>query len=290
MLPSTVGGTSDLLARVIAARLEQALGQPVVIDPRPGAAGEIAVKRVAGAAPDGYTLLLANNGANAIAPARQGTHPLDLRKMFAPVTMLARLPIVVAVTPTLGVDTLADLIARARSAPGTLSFASGGAGSSSHMAAVMLFQRAGVSLVHVPYAGTSVAVKDVLSGEVPVLFTHLGTVAALIHGGQLRGLAVTSDHRMLEFPDLQTVAEAGYPDFEITTWHGVFAPANTPRTIITRLYVELVRTVGLPEVRRQLATMGMEPLGNTPEQCAEALDADVQRWAEVVRAMGPATE
>lgn len=290
VLPSTVGGTSDLLARLVVSGLAEALGQSIVIETRAGAAGQIAIERVAAAAPDGYTLLLANNGANAIVPAGRGTSALELQKMFSPVSMLARLPIVIAVAPTSGIDTLHDLIARARSAPSALSYASGSTGSTSHMAAVLLFERAGVRLVHVPYAGTSAALKDVLSGEVPVLFTHIATIAALMHAGRLRALAVTGDHRLAEFPEVETVAEAGFPGFDVTTWHGIVVPANTPQPIVTRLHDELVRFVGKPETRRQLAAMGMEPVGSTPKQFADAIDADVKRWAEVVHVLRTSKE
>ena len=285
ILPSTVGGTSDLLARLVATGLGEALGQPIVIESRAGAAGQIAVERVAGSAPDGYTLLLANNGANAIVPAGRGTSALELQRMFSPVSMLTRLPIVIAVAPTMGIGTLRDLIAHAQREPRALSYASGGTGSTSHMAAVLLFERAGVRLVHIPYAGTSAALKDVLSGEVPVLFTHIATIAALMQSGRLRALAVTGDHRLPEFPDVETVAEAGYPGFDVTTWHGIVAPANTPQPIVTRLHDELVRLIRKPQMRRQLAAMGMEPVGSTPKQFATALDADARRWAEVVHAL-----
>lgn len=290
VLPSTIGGTSDLLGRLIAQRLGEALGQPVVMDARPGAAGRIAAEYVANAAADGYTLLLANNGANAIVPGGRGTTAGELSKVFAPVTMLARLPLVVVVSPTLQVDTLGELLTRARAAPGKLWFASSGAGSTSHIAAVLLFQRAGVHLNHVPYAGTSAALRDVLAGEVPVLFTHLGTVAALVKSGRLRALAVTGDHRMVDFPDIGTVAEAGYPGFDVTTWHGVVVPVGTPNDIILRLHDELVRIVANPEVRKQLAAMGMEPVGDTPEHFAAQLDADVRRWSEVIQSHEITTE
>lgn len=290
ILPSTVGGSSDMLARLIGARLSDALGQPFVIEARPGAAGRIAVEYVARAAPDGYTLLLANNAANAIVPAGRGMDVDEVGKLFVPVTLLTRLPIVIVVTSALGVNTLPELIARARAAPGRLSFASSGPGSTSHTAAVVLFQRAGVRLLSVPYAGTAAAIKDVLAGEVPVLFTHLGTVAGLVQTGQLKALAVTGSRRMADFPGVETVAEAGYPGFDITTWHGVVAPAATPRPIVVRLSTELMRIVALPEVRRQIAAMGMEPLGGTPEQFASVLDADVRRWAEVIRAEGIRTQ
>jgi tripartite-type tricarboxylate transporter receptor subunit TctC len=290
VLPSTVGGTSDLIARLIESRLAEALGQPIVIEARPGASGRIALERVAGAAPDGYTLLLANNGVNAIVPARREAEGQDGAQSFAPVSLLARLPIVIVVTPALAADSLKTLVALARRAPGRLSYASSGGGSTSHLAAALLFQRADVRLVHVPYSGTSVAVKDVLSGEVPVLFSHLGTVAALVRAGQLRALAVTGDHRMADFPDLPTVAESGYPGFDITTWHGIVAPANTPRDIVMRLNAELARVVAHADVRRQLAAMGMEPAAGTPEQFAAAINADVMRQAALMRGLPLADE
>ena len=291
VLPSTIGGTSDLVARLFAARLEDALGQPVVIEARPGAAGRIAMDRVATATPDGYTLLLANNGANAILQAERGPAAVEDARTFAPVTMLARLPIVIVVTPTLGVGTLPELIAAARNAAAKpLFYASSGVGSTSNLAAELLFQRAGVRVMHIPYPGTSAAVKDVLAGDVPVLFTHLGTVAGLIRAGQLRALAVTGDHRMADFPDVKTVAESGYPGFDVTTWHGVVAPAGTPEAVIARLHAELARAVADPEVRRQLAAMGMEAVESTPEQFAEAMSTDARRWAAVLRQMGPTAE
>ena len=290
VLPSTVGGTSDLIARLFEGRLAEALGQPVVIEARPGASGRIAVERVASAAPDGYTLLLANNGANAIVPAGREAPGIDIAQSFSPVSLLARLPIVIVVTPALAVDNLQGLLARARRTPGMISYASSGGGSTSHLAAALLFQRADVRLVHVPYSGTSAAVKDVLSGEVPVLFSHLGTVATLVRAGQLRALAVTGDHRMAEFPNVATVAESGYPGFDITTWHGIVAPANTPREIVLRLHADLKRVVAQADVRRQLAAMGMEPVGSTPEQFAAAINADVMRQAALMRSLPTADE
>ena len=291
ILASTLGGTSDQLARIVVARLEAVLGQPIVIEARPGAAGRIAFDYVADAAPDGYTLLLATNGANAIGAAEGGAgSSVEPGLALSPVTRLVRLPIVVAVTPALHLDSLPALIARARNAPGKLSYASGGIGSTSHLAADVLFRRAGVRLVHIPYAGTSAALKDVLSGEVPVLFTTIGTVAALLQAGKLRGLAVTGEHRAAEFPALPTVAEAGYPGFDITTWLGIAAPPGTPRPIIVRLHDELVRILADPDVRAQLVAFGMEPLGDTPEQFASALNADARRWAQLIRADGAPTQ
>ena len=284
VLPSPIGGTSDLFARLVESWLKQALGQPVVVEAKPGAAGRIAVDHVAAAAPDGYTLLVANNGANAILPA--GSDPrADKTKQFAPITMLARLPILVAASPSTGIDSLQALIARARSEPGSLEYASGGIGSTSHTAAALLFQRAQVRLVHIPYVGTAAAVKDVLSGTVPILFTHLGTVASLVRAGRLRALAVTGSRRMVDFPEIPTVAELGYPGFDITTWHGLVAPIGTPQEIIVRLHDTLVRAVARPEARAQLIALGMEPVASTPEDFAKAIAEDVRNWAEVLQTM-----
>jgi tripartite-type tricarboxylate transporter receptor subunit TctC len=283
ILPSTPGGTSDLLARVIAPHLGDALGQPLVIEARPGAAGRIAVDHVANAPPDGYTLLLGNNGANAIVPGGRGTPVVDAAPKLVAVTMLARLPIVIVATPASGIDSLAALVARAKSVPGRLSYGSGGVGSTSQMAAVRLMRSAGIDLVHVPYAGTSAAVKDVLSGDVDVLFTHAGTVNGLVQAGQLRALAVTGDRRSASLPKVPTVAEAGYAGFEVTTWHGVLAPPGTPHEIVARLDVELRRVLAIAEVRRQLETLGMEPVGDPPEEFAAAIDADIRRWHDLIR-------
>jgi len=289
ILPSTPGGTSDLIARVIAPHLGDALGQPLIIEARPGAAGRIAVEHVANAAADGYMLLLGNNGANAIVPGGRGTPAVDGASKLVAITMLARLPIVIVATPASGIDSLAALVARAQTAPGKLSYASSGVGSTSQMAAVRLMRSASIDLVHVPYAGTSAAVKDVLAGNVDVLFTHAGTVNGLVHAGQLRALAVTGDRRSTSLPSVPTVAEAGYPGFEVTTWHGVLAPPRTPHDIVTRLNAELRRVLALPEVRRQLEALGMEPVGDTPEQFAAAIDADIRRWRDLIRTHGIAT-
>ena len=285
IIPNTSGGTSDILARLIGARLSDAMGQPVVVESRPGAAGRIALDYMAKAAPDGYTILLGNNGTNAIVPIEQASHAID-ETALVPVIKLASLAIVVAATPKLGVSSLRDLIERARRQPDSLAYASSGIGSTSHMAAALLSQRAGIKLLQIPYAGTASAVKDVLSGEVPVIFTHLATVATLIGAGQLRALAVTGLHRTAAFPDIPTVAESGFPGFDVVTWHGVLAPPGTPREIVIRLHDELARILAMEDMRAQLANLGMEPVGGTPEEFAADIRADRQRWATVIRDAG----
>lgn len=285
IIPNTVGGTSDILARLIGARLSEAVGQPVVVESRPGAAGRIALDYMTKAAPDGYTILLGNNGTNAIVPGAQGQDVTDDAPLV-PVIKLASLAIVVAVTPRLGATSLDDVIKRARSASNSLAYASSGIGSTSHMAAALLSRRAAIKMLQIPYAGTASAVKDVLAGEVPLIFTHLATVATLIHAGQLRALAVTGLQRAAAFPDIPTVAESGFPDFDVVTWHGVLLPPGTPREIVTRLHRELSRILAMDDLRAQLVSMGMEPLGGTPEEFAADIKADREHWATVIRDAG----
>ncbi len=272
VLPSSAGGTSDLLGRLLAPHLGDALGVPVVIVARPGAAGKIATEHVATSPPDGCTLLLANNATHA---ANSGSHADgEPHKAFAAVGKIANLPIVVVVTPSLRVSTLAELIDYARREPAKLSYASSEFGSTSHRAATLLFDRAEVSVLHVPYAGTSTAVKDTLAAEVPVLYTHLGTVAPLIRAGKLRALAVSGAQRMKEFPGIPTIAESGFPGFDVTTWHGVVTVNSIPKRVLLRLRTALASVAALPELREQLAALGMEPVDSDAEQFAVEIGAE----------------
>lgn len=289
VVPNAAGGSSDLLVRLVSAQLGDALGQPVIVDLRPGAAGKVAMDYVAKALPDGYTLFLANNGTTAVLPAVEGIGEPG-RSSFSPVSKLTSLSIVIAGTPSLGVTTLPELIERARRDPGRYAYASGGIGSTSHLAAALLSRRAGVKFVHVPYSGTAFAVKDVLAGEVPLIFTHLGTVAPLLRGGQLRALALTGGRRASAFPDIPTVAESGFPGFEVTTWHGVLVPAGTSPEIVQRLHVELVRIVTNVDVRERLENLGIEVVGNTPAQFADDIRADRERWVTVIHDTGIPTQ
>ncbi|HKW79617.1 MAG TPA: tripartite tricarboxylate transporter substrate binding protein [Casimicrobiaceae bacterium] len=284
IIPNTAGGTSDILARLIGDRLEDALGQPVIVESRPGAAGRIALEYTAKAAPDGYTLFLGNNGTNAIV---QSTQPgaADVTTLV-PVIKLASLAIVVVANPKLGVESLTDLIDRARRDPGGIAYASGAIGSTSHLAAALLSKRAGIRMLQIPYAGTAAAVKDVLAGEVPLLFTHLATVATLVRAGRLHALAVSGPERAAAFPDVPTIAESGFPDFDVVTWHGVLVPPGTSNAIVQRLHRELARIIATPQLGQQLAAMGMAPLGGTPEAFAADIRTDRKRWATVLRDAG----
>lgn len=285
IVPFPAAGGIDSLARVVGAKLSEAVGQPVAIENRPGAAGNVGTELAARASADGYTLVVAANSAT-INPSMPGARAPDPLRSFAPVTKLVTIPIVVVVTPSLPVRSLPELLALARSEPRKLAYSNHGIGTTSHMAATLLSLRAGVEFLHIPYNGPGNVVKDVITGEIPVAFSSTGTVGPFVRSGQLRALAVTGGRRSSALPDVPTVAESGFPGFEVNSWYGVLAPAGTPPEIIERLHFELVRILELPDVRERLAGMGMEPVGNTPSQFAAELSADVERWAKVVREAG----
>jgi tripartite-type tricarboxylate transporter receptor subunit TctC len=278
------GGAMDSLARVIAPELSAALGQVVVIENRPGATGNIGTEIAAKAAPDGHTLLVASTVA--LVNPVIGASPLDLTRDFVPITRLVNLPVVIAATRALNVRTLTELVALARREPGRLSYATNGIGTTSHLAALAFARAAGIAFVHIPYGGTRNFSSDVISGEVPLAFASTGSLAALVGNGQVAALAVTSGERVAAFPDLPTVAESGYPGFEMVSWYGVFAPAGTPPDRIERLHGELVRILQLPRVRESLLALGMTPAGSAPSRFTAELKAEAARVAKLIREAG----
>jgi tripartite-type tricarboxylate transporter receptor subunit TctC len=288
VVPFAAGTFVDVISRIVGSKLADAVGQPVVIDNRPGASGNIASELVAKAPPDGYTLL--NGGVFVtMLPAIYGAKAVDPGS-FVPITRMTNAPMVIVVHPSLRVSTLADLAALARSKPGGIAYATSGIGTTPHLAAALWSQRAGVELLHVPYANTNAALKDVLSGEVPVLFTFLGTVEGFLRSDQLKALAVTSAKRDPGWAEIPTVAEQGYPGFDVATWSGLLAPAGTPSEVVDRLYREVARILQQSEVREKILAMGNEPIGNTPEEFAAEIRADVPRWKEVATRAGIRTE
>lgn len=285
IVPFTAGTQLDVFARIIGSRLEESMGQPVVVEDRPGVSGNVASEAVAKAPPDGYTLLL-SGVLITLLPLTYGSRAVDPVAAFAPITRLAQQPIVIAVNPSLKVNSLSELIALARQNPGKISYATSGIGTAQHIAMTMLSQRAGIELLHIPYVNSGQLIGDVLSGEVPVAISFPGTVEPLMKAGRLKILAVTSPHRALAWPDIPTVAESGFPGFDVLSWAGVLAPAGTPPEIIDRLHREIVRILGLPEVRNAFLAQSAEPVGNTPEEFAAEIKASMARWAPVVRAAG----
>lgn len=285
VVPFGAGTQLDLAGRVVAAKLAESLGQPVVVDNRPGASGNIGSEVVAKAAPDGYTLLLTGSFITSL-PSTMGSRAIDPLTAFAPITKISEPPMMIVVNPALNVKSLDELIALARKAPGKIAYSTPGVGTSQHLAATMLQQRTGIELLHVPYANGGQALNDVVSGIVPVYFSYIGAVESFLRSGQLRALAVATSKRASNWPDVPTVAELGYRDFAVTSWNCVLAPAGTPPEIIARLHDELVRIVQQPDVRSQFLTMGSEPMSNTPEQFSAELKAAVARWSDVARLAG----
>jgi tripartite-type tricarboxylate transporter receptor subunit TctC len=285
IVPFTAGNQLDVFARVIGSRLAESVGQPVIVENRPGVSGNVASEAVAKAAPDGYTLLV-SGVLITLLPLTYGPRAVDPVASFAPITRLAQQPIVIAVNASLNVDSLSDLIALARQNPGKITYATSGIGTAQHIAMTMLSQRAGIELLHIPYVNSGQLIGDVLSGQVPIAISFPGTVGPLVKAGRLKALAVTSPHRALAWPDIPTVAESGFPGFDVLSWAGVLAPAGTPPEIIDLLHREIVRILSIPDVRNVFLAQSAEPVGNTPEQFAAEIKASIARWAPIVDAAG----
>lgn len=276
------GTATDTLARLVGLKLEAAFGQPVVVDIKTGAAGNIGLAAAARSAPDGYTLTI-GGAAMCINTSLYGDRAVDPTRDFAPVAKLATSPVIIVAHPGARIDTVADLVARARAEPGRVAYSTPGVGTPTHVAAELLAIDAGVSLLHVPYAGSGQLMTDVLSGEVPLSFALPGATQAFVANGRLKAVAVTGRHRLASLPNVPTVAESGYPGFEVTSWHSILAPAGTPPEIVARLNHELTKIVDMPDVRERLAAIGMEPSGSTPEQLAAEIRAEVARWGPVLK-------
>jgi tripartite-type tricarboxylate transporter receptor subunit TctC len=279
------GTATDTLARVVGQKLESALGQPVIIDIRTGAAGNNGLAAAARSAPDGYTLTI-GGAAMCINVSIYGERAVNPLRDFTPVGKLATSPIIIVANPSAHIDTLADLIARARREPCRLAYSTPGVGSPTHVAAELLSTLADVSMLHIPYAGSGQLMTDVLSGNVPLSFALPGATQQFVTSGQLRAIAVTGPHRIAALPDVPTVAESGYPGFDVTSWHSILAPAGTPPEIVERLNHELVRIIAMPDVRERLTAIGMEPSPSSPAQLEAEIRTEVARWGPVVRRAG----
>ena len=286
VVPFPAGGTTDILAREVGQTLSASLGQPVVIDNRPGAAGNIGSELVAKSAPDGYTLLMGTVGTHAINPSLYARLPYDHVADFAPVILVARVPNVLEVTPSLPVYSVADLIKLAKQSPGRINFASSGSGTSIHLSGELFKTMAGVDMTHVPYKGSAPALTDLIGGQVQVMFDNLPSSLPQIKAGKLRAIAVTSTQRAPALPDVPTIAESGLPGFEATSWFGVVAPAGTPPAIVARLNADVNQWLQTPDAKEKLLAQGAAAAGGSPEQFAAYIRAETEKWAKVVKASG----
>ncbi len=280
--PYAPGGGTDILARLIGQKLSEALGQTVVVENRPGAGGTIGTEVVARSAPDGYTIMLASPSPIVVAPHLYKKLPYDPLKDLVPITMIAAVPAVLVVHPSLPVKSVKELVALARSRPGQLTFSSSGNGGTGHLAGEMLKMMTGVDMVHVPYKGTGPATTAVLSGEVSMSFGNIISTLSYTKSGRLRAIAVTTSKRSRVLPDVPAVAET-LPGYSAGPWYGVLAPAGTPAPIVGRLNQEIVKILRSPEISQNLSSEGADPVGNTPAEFAAVLRAETERWGKVVR-------
>jgi tripartite-type tricarboxylate transporter receptor subunit TctC len=284
VVPFTPGGSTDILARALAPKLQQALGVNVVVDNKPGAGGSIGAADAAKAAPDGNTLLMGHIGTLGVNPSIYPNLPYDPIKSFAPVAYVARVPNVLVVNANSPIKSFKELIERAKAQPGRLSFSSGGNGSAAHITFESLKLAARIFMVHIPYRGTAPSITDLLGGQVDATFTGAPAVLPHVKSGRLRALAVSSSARIAVLPDVPTVAESGYPGFEADQWYGLVAPAGTPADVVSRLNGIVNRSLALPDVAQQLATEGAVPVPTTPAAFGELIAREIPRWREVVRA------
>lgn len=283
VVPFPAGGNADIYARPIASKLGELLGQRVVVDNRPGAGGAIGGELVAKAAPDGHTLIMGTTSTFGIGPNLYRNLPYDPVKDFDPIILTSLAQNILIVHPSVPAHSVRQLVALARKAPERLAFASAGIGTSSHVAGELFKSLTHTQMIHVPYKGTSIAMFDLLSGHVDLMFDSLSTALAPVKSGRLRALAVTGRKRLSLIPELPTVSEAGVPGYEVSAWTGVIAPAQTPREIVLRLNSDLNRVLLLAELRRTWAEQGAEPGGGSPEQFASHIRDELAKWRRVVR-------
>src|SRR5438067_165335 len=283
IVPYPAGGTSDVLARTIGQRLSESLGQPVIVDNKPGANGNVGADLVAKASADGYTLLLADIGALVISPSVYPTLPFDPVKDFAPVTMVAYSPHILVVHPSVAANSVSELVQMAKAKPGKLNFAISGVGGAPHLAGVDFALRTGIDWLYIPYKGGAQAIADVAAGQADVTLNGMLATYPLVKGEKLKLLAVSSAKRMNAIPDVPTIAESGVPGFESGSWQGVVAPVGTPPDVVGRLNVEILRIVGAADMRERLGKQGADVRTTTPDEFGSFIRTETAKWAKVVK-------
>jgi tripartite-type tricarboxylate transporter receptor subunit TctC len=286
IVPFPPGGPLDAIGRAIAQKLTEAWGQSVVVENKPGAGGNIGADYVAKSAPDGYTVVMGALSTHAVNPSLYAKMPYDAQKDFAPITLVAVTPNVLVVNPSLPVHSVKDLIAYAKANPGKLSFGSGSNGSAGHLAGELFKVDTGVDMVHVPYKGAAPAMQALLAGDTQLMFDNLASAMAQVKAGKLRALAVTTAQRSKLAPDLPTMAEAGVPGFDISTWFGLLAPAGTPPAVIDKWNTDVTKILSAPEMRERFAAQGAEAAPDSPAEFARFIARELAKYAPIVKASG----
>lgn len=283
VVPFPPGGGTDTSARLIAQKLSERWKQPVIVENKPGAAGIVGADYVARTAPDGYTLLMGNIGTQSINPSLYKKLPYDPDTAFAPVTLVAELPLVLLVNPSVPVKTPQELIALAKSKPGEMNYSTSGSGGSMHLAAVLFENASGTQMLHVPYKGGGPALQDLIGGHVNVSFATILESSGHVRSGKLRALAVTSEKRSPALPDVPTLAESGLPGFNSASWVGLLAPAKTPQPILEKIANDVKAVLADPDVKKKLIEQGATPIGSSPAEFKSLIDSDRQRYAKIIK-------
>ena len=286
VVPFAPGGTTDILARTVGEKLAVALGQPVIIENKPGAGGGVGAEFTAKSAPDGYTIMGGTISTHAINASLYKSLPYDPVKDFVAITLIARVPNMLVINPSVPAKDVKELIALLKANPGKYSFASSGNGTSQHLSGELFKSMSGTDMQHIPYKGSPPALQDVVGGQVAMTFDNITTALPLAKAGKLRALAVTTAKRSSVAPEVPTLAESGLPGFEVGSWQGVFAPAGTPPEIVKRLNAEIVKALNMPDVRDKLSGLGAEIVADSPEEFSALVKAEVAKWADVVKKSG----
>ena len=290
IVPFVPGGNVDITARTVAPALGDALGQPVVVENRPGAAGMVGAQAMMSSPADGYTLMMGSNSSLAVAPNLYPSWPYDPVKGIAPISNLAITPFVLVVKLGLPAQSLAEFVKLAKEKPGQLSMASGGNGSSNHLVGELFQMMTGLKLSHVPYKGTGAALVDLAGGQVDLLFDQASSTVPNVRGGKIRALAVASSSRQSALPDTPTFAEAGLRDFEIDNFTGLVGPAGMPADAVAKVHAAAVKALATPQVKERFASLGVQPVGDTPEQFGAVIREDLARWSRVIKSAGVKVE
>jgi tripartite-type tricarboxylate transporter receptor subunit TctC len=285
-VPYPAGGPLDTVARLLAQKVTESTKQPVIIDNKPGAGGNIGADAVAKSPPDGYTILMGAVATHAINPTLYASIPYDPIRDFAPVTQVASTPNVLVVHPSIPASNVREFIAYAKANPGKLNFGSGSTGSAGHLAGELFKTMAGVDMTHVPYKGAAPAMQDLIGGQIQLMFDNLASSLTQVRAGKVKALAVTTARRTALAPDLPTIAESGLPGFDISTWFGIFVPAGTSREVIEKLHGEFVRALATPDVRERMLNLGAEPVGGNPAEFAAYIRSEADKYARVIKASG----